>query len=296
MTAPATERIEEAARRLVAAGDCAPRLARDPVNAPMVRNWTEALGDANPAYPEVAPPAMVQVWTMLGLDGQRPADDPLGAMTAVLDDAGYTSVVATDCEQTYARYLRPGEQLSVRSRLTGVTGPKRTALGEGWFVTTVSTWSVGAEPVAEMMFRVLKFRPPDPPPPARDVLRPVVNRDTEFFWAGLAAGELRVQSCSDCGLLRHPPGPMCPRCGAARPSYVVASGHGEVYSFVVHHHPPVPGRSLPFVVALVELVEGVRVLGELRGVDPAQVRIGLPVRIAVDRIDDELTLPAWGPR
>jgi hypothetical protein len=141
MTAPTAERIEEAARRLVAAGDCAPRFARDPVNAPMVRNWTEALGDVNPAYPEVAPPAMVQVWTMLGLDGQRPVDDPLGAMTAVLDDAGYTSVVATDCEQTYARYLRPGEQLSVRSRLTGVTGPKRTALGEGWFVTTVSTWS-----------------------------------------------------------------------------------------------------------------------------------------------------------
>jgi uncharacterized OB-fold protein len=186
--------------------------------------------------------------------------------------------------------------VAVRSRLTGVVGPKRTALGEGWFVTTVSTWTVGTEPVAEMMFRVLKFRPPDPPRPPREVLRPVVTRDTAFFWEGTAAGELRVQRCGACDALRHPPGPMCPRCRATDPSYVVASGRGEVHSYVVHHHPPVPGRELPFVVALVELEEGVRVLGELRGADPEGVRIGMPVEVVFDRIDDELTLPAWRPR
>jgi uncharacterized protein len=288
--------IEAVARRLIAEGDCTARLARDPVNVPMVSNWTEALGDTNPAYPDLAPPAMVQVWTMPGLHGKRSADDPLAVMSAVLDEAGYTSVVATNCEQTYARYLRPGEHVSIRSRLADVVGPKRTGLGEGWFVTTVSTWTVGAEPVAEMMFRVLKFRPPDAAPPPRDVLRPVVNRDTAFFWDGTAAGELRVQRCGACQALRHPPGPMCPRCGATDPSYDVASGRGEVYSYVVHHHPPVPGREPPFVVALVELEEGVRVLGELRGVDPERVRIGMPVEVAFDRIDDELTLPAWRPR
>ena len=57
-----------------------------------------------------------------------------------------------------------------------------------------------------------------------------------------------------------------------------------------------PGRALPFVVALVELDEGVRVMGELRGVPPAEVRVGLPVEIDFDRVDDELTLPAWRPR
>lgn len=291
-------RIEEAARKLIAAGDCAPQLARDPVNEPMIRNWTEALGDANPAYPQVAPPAMVQVWTMRGLHGKRAPDDPLGVMTRVLDEAGFTSVVATDCVQTYARYLRPGERPAVRSRLTDVVGPKRTALGEGWFVTTVSTWTVGDEPVAEMMFRVLKFRPPEPAParPRRDVPRPVINRDTAYFWAGTAAGELRIQRCGECGMLRHPPGPMCPRCGATRPEYVVASGRGEVHSFVVHHHPPLPGREVPFVVALVELEEGVRVLGELRGIDPERVGVGLPVMVDFDRVDDELVLPAWRPR
>lgn len=159
----------------------------------------------------------------------------------------------------------------------------------------MSTWYVGAEPVAEMLFRVLKFRPPKAAPPPRAVLRPVVNRDTEFFWAGTAAGELRVQRCGRCARLRHPPGPLCPTCGATERGYLVASGPGKVYSFVAHHHPPVPGRTVPFVVALVELEEGARVLGELLDADPSQVCVGMPVEVVFDRVDDELTLPAWRP-
>jgi hypothetical protein len=77
------------------------------------------------------------------------------------------------------------------------------------------------------------------------------------------------------------------------PGYIVAAGVGEVYSYVVHHHPPVPGKKLPIVIALVQLPEGVRIVGQLFGVDPGQVRIGLPVRAEFVRIDDDLTLPAW---
>jgi uncharacterized protein len=301
----AEEQIRQAAARIAAAGECAPRAARDPVNLPMIRNWTEAMGDANPVYADaeaaaraghgglVAPPAMVQVWTMRGLHPAGDDGDPLGEMSAVLDEAGFTSVVATNCEQRYHRYLRPGERVTVRARLESVTGPKQTALGEGWFVTTLSTWYAGGEPVASMLLRILKFRPPPPAPPASDALRPAVSPDTAFFWDGTAAGELRIQRCGDCGTLRHPPGPMCPACGAARPGYVVAAGTGEVYSYVVQHHPPVPGRRLPIVVALVQLPEGVRMTGELLGVDRERVRIGLPVRVEFVRVDDALTLPAW---
>jgi uncharacterized protein len=305
--------IIEVAARIAAAGESGPRPARDPVNLPMIRNWAEAIGDANPVYTDaeaaarsvhgglVAPPAMAQVWTMRGLHPAADDDDPMGRMSAVLDQAGFTSVVATNCEQEYHRYLRHGEQVAVRSRLESVTGPKRTALGEGWFVTTRSTWYAGTEPVASMLFRILKFRPsprgPEPPSPptpsAREVLRPVVSPDTAFFWDGAAAGELRIQRCGDCGALRHPPGPMCPACGAARPGYVVAVGTGEVYSYVVQHHPPVPGKQLPIVIALVALPEGVRMVGELLGVSPDRVRVGLPVRVEFVRVDDTLTLPAW---
>jgi uncharacterized protein len=122
---------------------------------------------------------------------------------------------------------------------------------------------------------------------------PLVTPDTAFFWEGTAAGELRIQRCAGCGALRHPPGPMCPACG--QPSdggYVVAAGTGEVFSYVVHHHPPVPGKRLPLVVALVQLPEGVRMLGEMPGVRPDQVRIGLPVRVTFTRAG-EMSLPAW---
>ena len=327
----ASAAIQEAAARLAEAGESQPRPARDPVNLPMINNWVEAIGDANPVYTDaeaaarsvhgglVAPPAMAQVWTMRGLHPQ-PDDDPLGGMSVALDEAGFTSVVATNCEQEYFRYLRHGEQVTVRARLESVVGPKRTSLGEGWFVTTRSTWYVGTEAVASMLFRILKFRPPaqaqapanpaaaetpaaaapasapapaPAPDPATDVLRPAVSRDTAFFWDGTAAGELRIQRCGGCGALRHPPGPMCPACGAARPDYVVAAGTGEVYSYVVQHHPPVPGKQLPIVVALVALPEGVRMVGELLGADPERVRVGLPVRVEFARIDDTLTLPAW---
>jgi uncharacterized OB-fold protein len=308
VTAPET--IKSAAERLAAAGDSKPRLARDPVNQPMIRTWLEAIGD--PADPsghgcaDTAPPAMIQVWTMPGLHGTRGGDDPLGVMSDLLEQAGYTSIVATNCDQTYHRSVRVGEQLSVQSRLLDVTGPKRTALGEGWFVTTRSTWSSAGEPVATMDFRVLRFRPeprkppqgdatPSAPPGVSDhqVIRPVVSPDTEFFWAGTAVGELRVQRCDECGTVRHPPGPRCPSCGNMTPGYVVAAGVGEVYSYVVHHHPPVPGKKLPIVIALVQLPEGVRIVGQLFGVDPGQVRIGLPVRAEFVRIDDDLMLPAW---
>jgi uncharacterized protein len=318
--------ILAAAEKIKLAGPGAPRLARDPVNMAAIRNWTDAIGDASPLYTDaevaarsvhgqlVAPPAMVQVWTMPGLQPGLAADgggDPLGEMMTALDEAGFTSVVATNCAQTYHRYLRHGELLSLRAELTDVTGLKSTALGEGWFVTTRNVWYSGDEAVAEMDWRVLKFRPRaagsdaadqgaaapgQAAQPTPDVMRPPLSPDTEFFWAGTKAGELRIQQCGECEALRHPPGPACPSCGAvSHQGYQVAAGTGTVYSYVVHRHPPVPGKQLPIVVALVELTEGPRVMAELVGIDPDQVHIGLPVRTNFIRIDDDLTLPGWRP-
>lgn len=301
-----SESISEAADRIAAAGECAPRAGRDPINQPMINNWVEAIGDANPIYVDagaaraaghkgvVAPPAMAQVWTMGGLHYTRSSDDPLGLMMGILNDAGFTSVVATNCDQTYHRYLELGEEVTVTTKLDNVVGPKKTGLGLGWFVTTRNIWYVGDEAVAEMVFRVLKFAP-EAKPVADDVseaIRPVVSQETEFFWEGARVGELRIQRVED-GSLRHPPIPAIWQDKAAPIDYVVASGKGTVFSFVVHHAPKVPGRTLPFVVALVELDEGVRVLGELRGIEPSEVEVGLPVEVEFLRIDENFTLPAW---
>ena len=314
--------IRDAAARIAALGESSPRPAPDPVNLPMIRHWMQAMGDTNPVYTDaaaVAPPAMTQVWTMRGLrpaGGEDPGD-PLGLMSAALDEAGFTSVVATNSEQEYHRYLRLGEQVTVRSSLEEVTGPKRTALGEGWFVTTRSTWYVGTEAVASMMFRILKFRPaaqsgppmtkpsaqpePSAPPEPRSRRWPLpptccgrsshrTPPSSGRAPPATSCGSSAAAAAARCATRRG----RCARCAASPgPEYDVAAGTGEVYSYVVHHHPPVPGRRLPIVIALVELTEGVRMVGELLDIDPERVRIGLPVRVTFAEVDGELTLPAW---
>jgi len=313
--------IQEALTQIKAAGGAKPRAGRDPVNQPMINNWVEAIGDANPIYVDeaaasaaghpgiVAPPAMIQVWTMFGLAGDRPKDDPMGPIMQLFDESGYIGVVATNCEQTYHRYLRPGEQVSITSEMGDVVGPKQTALGEGWFVNQHIVWRVGDEDVAEMNWRILKFKPRDSEVPLPSVpadldadlmMRPSLSRDTAFFWEGVKAHELRVQRGPD-GSLQHPPLPALWQDKASPIDYVVTSGKGTVFSFVVHHAPKVPGRTLPFVIALVELEEGVRMLGELRNVDHAAVKIGMPV--SATYIDfpagdsgPEWTLYAWEPQ
>ncbi|MHC9296998.1 bifunctional MaoC family dehydratase N-terminal/OB-fold nucleic acid binding domain-containing protein [Mycobacterium sp. LTG2003] len=303
--------LQAAVDEIKAAGRSKPRAGRDPVNQPMIHHWVDAIGDRNPIYVDeeaakaaghpgiVAPPAMIQVWTMAGLGQGRPDDDPLSQMMKLFDDAGYVGVVATNCEQIYHRYLEPGEEVTIAAELTDVIGPKQTALGEGYFINQKITWQVGDEDVAEMAWRIMKFKPreeqkPDVPEDLDPdkLMRPAASRDTQFFWDGVNAHELRIQKRPD-GTLQHPPVPAVWQDKEAPTDYVVASGKGTVFSFVVHHAPKVPGRSLPFVIALVELDEGVRMLGELRNVDPEKVQIGMPVRATYIDFPDSDVSPAW---
>ena len=311
-SAAVTSGLQAAFEKVKAAGRSKPRDGRFAVNQPMVEHWLDAIGDHNPIYSDesaakaaghsgvVAPPAMIQVWTMAGLGGVRADDDPLGKILGLFDEAGYIGVVATNCEQTYHRYLHPGEQVNVTAELTDVVGPKQTALGEGYFITQKITWAVGDEDVAEMMWRIMKFRPADAQSGAavpadldpEQMIRPAASRDTQFFWDGINAHELRIQKRPD-GTLQHPPAPALWNDKDVPTDYVVASGKGTVFSFVVHHAPQVPGRTLPFVIALVELSEGVRMLGELRGVDPATVEIGMDVRATYIDFPAGESGPAW---
>lgn len=312
--------ISSGIEQILASGRSKPRTGRDPVNQPMIRHWVDAIGDANPIYTDdaaaqaaghpgiVAPPAMIQVWTMMGLGGERPADDPLGKVMELFDGAGYVGVVATNCEQTYHRYLRPGEEVSVTAEVTDIVGPKQTGLGEGYFITQKIRWWVGEENVADMIWRILKFLPAEKTSPGSTaavpddldpdkMMRPSWSRDSKYFWDGVAAHELRIQRRPD-GSLQHPPVPAVWKDKTETTDYVVSSGRGTVYSYVVHHAPKVPGRSVPFVIALVELEEGVRMLGELRGVDAAAVKIGMPVRATyldfpAGDVGPEWTLYAW---
>jgi uncharacterized OB-fold protein len=125
------------------------------------------------------------------------------------------------------------------------------------------------------------------------MIRPMIGRDSAFFWEGTAAGELRIQVCNACGARRFPPGPACPACGALDRGHEVASGRGTVFSYVVHRYPPMPGKELPIVIALIDLEEGVRMVGEVEGVADDEIEIGMALQVAFRPVDDELTLPYW---
>ena len=154
------DEIMAEAERIKALGEASESQAPYAVNQPTIGTWLDAMGYDNERFRTgEAPPSMAQVWTMPGLGRRRPDDDPLSRMMEVLTAAGYTAVLGTNCEQSYERYLRVGDELRVTTALDSVVGPKNTAMGEGYFVTSRNTWYVGDEVVATMLFRVLKFIP-----------------------------------------------------------------------------------------------------------------------------------------
>ena len=108
---------------------------------------------------------------------------------------------------------------------------------------------------------------------------PGISDDTRFFWEGARAGKLLIQRCSACQTLRHPPGPVCPSCHSFEWDALQASGRGKVYSFVVMHYPEVPPFEHPNLIVLVELEEGTRLISQLVGIPPGDVRIGQAVQV-----------------
>jgi uncharacterized protein len=114
----------------------------------------------------------------------------------------------------------------------------------------------------------------DPPPP-----RPTPDVDSERYWTAARDGRFELCRCTSCRRWLQPPLERCRHCGNAT-AFEPASGEGEIYSFIVIRHPSVPAfvHHLPYVVALVELAEGVRLPGRMVGVEPEAVRIGQHVR------------------
>lgn len=143
--------------------------AKDAVNEPMIRHWCEAMGDTNPAYtgPDaIAPPTMLQAWTMGGLSGHTDRSSAYDELLALLDAAGCTSVVATDCEQEYLRPLRPGDTVTFDAVIESVSPRKTTRLGTGHFVTTRMDVHANGQPAGTHRFRILKYAPAAAPPQA----------------------------------------------------------------------------------------------------------------------------------
>lgn len=126
--------------------------------------------------------------------------------------------------------------------------------------------------------------------------RPAINLDNAFYFESLAErGELSIQQCGDCNELRHPPVPMCPECHSTHWAPKVMSLHGILHSYVVLYHPIVPPFEPGYIVAVIELDEGPRVIMNLEDVERADVKIGMDVDITIKRMDEDLVLPVAHP-
>lgn len=127
-------------------------------------------------------------------------------------------------------------------------------------------------------------------------LRPTISPDTEFFWDGLREGVLRIQRCASCGRLRHPPRPMCPSCNSLDWDTIDSTGQGTLHSFVMPLHPQFPFLDYPYIVALVDLAEGVRLVSNLVDIAPADARIDMPVEVCFAEFADGFVLHQFRPR
>lgn len=127
---------------------------------------------------------------------------------------------------------------------------------------------------------------------------PTVTPATEPFFAGARAGELRVQRCTACGELRFPARSRCSHCLATGAAWVPVSGRGEVYSFVVMHqvYHPAFAAEVPYTVAVIQLAEGPRMLTNVVGTPPSEIRVGMPVEVVFEKRSDEVTLPQFRRR
>lgn len=173
--------LDEKLRALVGLplSDAGPADGPDPVNQPMIRHWAAAFEDANPVYIDpaaaaesrfgeiVAPPLMLQTWTMatpritgMAERGGAPVEVGRTEVLRLLDEAGYVATLASNSEFEIVRYLRLGDEVRSTTVLASVSEEKQTRIGPGYFVTWATTYTDQAdEVVGRQHFRILKFRP-----------------------------------------------------------------------------------------------------------------------------------------
>ena len=127
---------------------------------------------------------------------------------------------------------------------------------------------------------------------------PLVEPEAKPFWDSLKAHDMKLQRCQECSRWFFPPRTICPNCLSENVEWTAVSGRGRVYSAVTYHisaHPSFTPQDLPYNVSIIELDEGVHVMGNVIGLPTEQVRIGVPVSVSYDDVTDEFTLARFRP-
>ena len=127
---------------------------------------------------------------------------------------------------------------------------------------------------------------------------PKIDEESKGFWEACRRHEFALQRCRNCGELRYYPRAVCPECMSGEVEWIVASGRGEVYTFTATHQNQMPGfrEDLPYVLAYVKLDEGLLVLTNVVECPVDRVRIGMPVEVVFEDVNDEIAIPRFRPR
>ena len=127
---------------------------------------------------------------------------------------------------------------------------------------------------------------------------PEATPETQEFWAGAKRGELRIQRCRACTRAYFYPRPFCPNCSSKDVEWFTASGKGELYSYVINHRAAHGFKDwTPYVIAIVQLAEGPRMMSNVVGIEPLpeNLPVGLPLEVTWEKQSDDITLPLFRP-
>lgn len=317
MTPEEQQAFEDKIYAYVGAKVCERTAAKDLINAAMIRHWTEAMGDNNPAYTDedwarqskrgktIAPPAMMYAWNQEGFavtTGR--SSDPQTDMVELFNEYGFTGVLGTNVTQEYFKEVSPGDTLFLEMVIDSISERKATARGVGYFFETLATFSdQSGDKVGTQRFRVLKFIPQEQPAAAAaDNKLEVPTRiasprgqDNGWWWTAVDEGKLLIQRCKTCQVLRHPPRPMCGECQSEDWDSIESTMEGEVISYTCLRHPAIPGYPKDPICAVIRLAEGTNIVSNIVGCDYDDVSIGMKLKGKIEQVDEKTTLPQFYP-
>ena len=297
-----------------------PYIGWNPVTRTQIWQWCMAMGDQNPLYLDdayrsantdfsaaVAPPTMMQMWTMRAVNGDHgpgsTRQNPYEILQ-IMEQHGFAGVMAVSYDQTFHRYLQEGDHVTSYSTIINISDLKTTGIGKGFFVTEKAEFvDQNNEVFAEALITYFQYQTAPKAPGAKKAsapgkinrVHPVENQDTQHFWQGLRDGKLLIQRCKSCSTLRHPPQPMCEKCQSLQWDTVESAGKGTLYTYTVMHYPEIPPFDYPNVIVLVELDEGVRIASQLINCKPDAVQIGMKVEMKITQVQDGMSLPLFQP-
>ena len=291
--------------------------APDDINETMIRQWSEILGETNPAYLDaewaanssrghtIAPPAMMYVWGQEGFQvTQGRAPNAMSTLVEVFNRHGFTGVLGTNVKQQYMKESCIGDNISVHMIIDNISERKTTARGTGYFFETLSTFTdQHNDVVGTQRFKVLKFAPQEQPTAAADDGALEVptripsprGHDNKWWWDACDEGKVLIQRCKNCDTLRHPPRPMCGECQSMDWDSIESTLDGEIMSYTCLRHPVIPGYPKDPICAVIKLAEGTHFVANLVGCEYEELSIGMKVKGKVEQVDEKTVLPQFYP-